>query len=58
MNIATTKDGSIHRHPIVVSILLTGTPVTIELLLKMSADLLSLQLSVITVGIISGVVLS
>jgi hypothetical protein len=58
MNIATTKDGSIHRHSIVFSILLTGTAVTIELLLKMSADLLSLRLSVLTVGIISGVVLS
>jgi hypothetical protein len=58
MNIAATKDGWIHRHPLVFSSLLTGTPVAIELLLKMSADLLSLQSSVITVGIISGLVLT
>jgi hypothetical protein len=58
MNIATTQDGTIHRHPFVFSTLLIGTAVAIELLLKMSAEMLSLRLSVITVGVISGVVLS
>jgi hypothetical protein len=49
---------SIHRRPLAFSALLIGAAVGAELLVKATTDLLSLQLSVITVGINSGAVLS
>ena len=49
---------SIHRRPLAFSVLLIGAAVGTELLVKAATVLLSLQLSVITVGIISGAVLS
>ena len=49
---------SIHRRPLAFSVLLIGAAVGAELLVKATTDLLSLQLSVITVGIISGALLS
>ena len=49
---------SIHRRPMAVSVLLIGAVAAVDLLIKATSELLSLQFSVMTVGIISGAVLS
>jgi len=54
----TFESESIHRHPLAFSVLLITAVVAVDLLVKAPIDLLSLELSVITVGIISGAVLS
>jgi len=57
MNLTVASD-SIHRHPFTFSTLVIAAVVAIETLLKVTSDLLSVELSVITVGIINGAVLS
>ena len=58
MNPMTTHD-SIHRHPLAASLLVVATAGALEVLVKVTIeDLFSLQLSVVTVGIISGAVVS
>jgi hypothetical protein len=53
-----TAQKFIHRHPVTVSVLVIATAGAVEILLKATIDLLSVQLPVITVGIISGALLS
>ena len=54
----TSDSDSIHRHPLTFSVLLIAAAVGVGWLLKATSDLLSLQFSVITTGIISGALLS
>lgn len=54
----TFERDSIHRRPLAFSILLIGAVAAVDLLIKATSDLLSLQLSVMTTGIVSGAVLS
>jgi len=49
---------AIRRHPIAFSTLVVATAGTIEVVLSVAHDLLPFQLSVLTVGILSGAVLS
>lgn len=55
---ATAVHDVIQRHPLAFSSGVVLTVVGIELLLKTTHDLLSLDLAVITVGIISGALIS
>ncbi|MGI8808964.1 MAG: hypothetical protein ACR2KK_14210 [Acidimicrobiales bacterium] len=54
----TFERDSVHRRPMAFSILLIGAVAGVDLLLKATSGLLSLRLSVMTTGIISGAVLS
>jgi len=55
----TARQDPIHRHPFAFSALVLASVGTLELLMKVTiVDLLSLRLSVATLGIINGVVLS
>jgi hypothetical protein len=55
---AITRQKFVHRHPLTFSALMVATATAVELLVKVTIDLLSLRLSIITVGIISGALLS
>lgn len=57
MSLTFDRD-SIRRHPLTFSVLLIAAVVGVDVLMVATRDLLSLQFSVITAGIISGAVLS
>jgi len=54
----TNASTSVPVRPLVFSVLLIGAVAAVDLLIKATSELLSIQLSVITTGIISGAVLS
>lgn len=57
MNI-TASQQFIHRHPVAFSVLVIATATATELLVNATLDVLSLRLPIVTVGVISGALLS